>query len=78
MGVMLPNYPEYLWIRFGTAKLGAVEVPINTSYKGEFPRHIVDRSDSRVLVISREFLDGVGPIQDGLKKLEKIVVLGGL
>jgi crotonobetaine/carnitine-CoA ligase len=34
VSIMLANCPEYLFIWFGLAKLGAVEVPINTSYKG--------------------------------------------
>ena len=38
---MLPNSPELVFLWFGAAKVGAVEVPINTSYKGEFLRHIV-------------------------------------
>src|SRR5665811_281967 len=42
VGIMLPNCPEFLQLWFGSAKIGAVEVPINTSYKGEFLRHIVD------------------------------------
>ncbi len=77
VSIMLPNCPEYLYLWFGSAKIGAVEVPINTSYKGEFLRHIVDQSDSKVLVIAHEFLDRVKLIEDGLKKVKKIVVLGG-
>ena len=50
---MLPNCPEYLFIWWGSAKMGAVEVPINTSYKGEFLRHLVDQSDSKVLTGNR-------------------------
>lgn len=76
VSIMLPNCPEFLHLWFGAAKIGAVEVPINTSYKGEFLRHIVDQSDSRILVIDRQYLDRVRLIQDDLKKLERIVVLG--
>jgi crotonobetaine/carnitine-CoA ligase len=78
IAIMLPNCPEYIHVWFGSAKIGAVEVPINTSYKGEFLRHVIDQSDSRVLVIAREFLDRVKLIEDALKKVRKIVVLGGL
>jgi len=40
VSMMLPNCPEIIHLWFGAAKIGAVEVPINTSYKGEFLRHI--------------------------------------
>ncbi|MBI5439930.1 MAG: AMP-binding protein [Deltaproteobacteria bacterium] len=77
VSIMLPNCPEFLHLWFGAAKIGAVEVPVNTSYKGEFLRHIVDQSDSRILVIHRDYLDRLPLIQDDLKKLERVVVLGG-
>jgi crotonobetaine/carnitine-CoA ligase len=77
VSIMLPNCPEYLYLWFGLAKIGAVEVPVNTSYKGEFLRHIVDQSDSKTFVIAHEFLDRLKLIEDALKKVEKVVVLGG-
>ena len=74
VSIMLPNCPEFLYVWFGLAKCGAVEVPVNTSYKGEFLRHIVDQSDSRIFVIANEFLDRLKLIEDDLKKIEKVVV----
>ncbi len=78
VSIMLANCPEFIHIWFGLAKIGAVEVPVNTSYKGEFLRHIVDQSDSKILVIGKEFLDRLKLIEDNLTKLRKVVVLGGL
>jgi crotonobetaine/carnitine-CoA ligase len=78
VSIMLPNCPEFLYIWFGLAKIGAVEVPVNTSYKGEFLRHIVDQSDSKVFVIAEEFLGRLRLIEDSLNKLEKVVVFGTL
>jgi crotonobetaine/carnitine-CoA ligase len=76
VSIMLPNCPEFLYLWFGLAKCGAVEVPVNTAYKGEFLRHIVDQSDSKIFVIAQEFLDRLKLIEDDLKKVEKVVVLG--
>ena len=78
VSIMLNNCPEYLYIWFGLARCGSVEVPVNTSYKGEFLRHIVDQSDSKIFVIASEFLDRLKLIEDALKKVEKVVVLGGI
>jgi carnitine-CoA ligase len=78
VSIMLPNCPEFLYLWFGLAKCGAVEVPVNTSYKGEFLRHIVDQSDSKIFVISHEFLDRLKLIENALKKVEKVVVLGDI
>jgi carnitine-CoA ligase len=78
ISIMLPNCPEYIFIWWGSAKMGAVEVPINTSYKGEFLRHLVDQSDSKVLFLDHEYLDRLKLIEGDLKKLKKVVILGGL
>ena len=78
VSIMLPNCPEFIYIWFGLAKIGAVEVPVNTSYRGEFLRHIVDQSDSKVFVIAEEFLDRLKLIENSLNKLEKVVVLEDL
>lgn len=77
VSILLPNCPEFLHIWFGAAKAGAVEVPINTSYKGEFLRHIIDQSDSVMIVIASEFLERIKLIEDSLTKVKKMVVLGG-
>lgn len=77
VSIMLPNCPEFIYIWFGLAKCGAVEVPVNTSYKGEFLRHIVDQSDSRILVMDYEYVDRLKLVEDSLSKLEHVIVLGG-
>ena len=76
VSIMLMNCPDFIYIWFGLAKIGAVEVPVNTNYKGEFLRHIVDQSDSKILIIDAMYLDRLKLIQEGLKKLEKVIVLG--
>ncbi len=58
--------------------MGAVEVPINTSYKGEFLRHSIDQSDSTVLFLDREYLDRLKLIEDDLQKAQEGVILGSL
>jgi len=77
VSIMLPNQPEYIYLWFGLAKIGAVEVPVNTNYKGEFLRHIVDQSDSRILVAHSQYLDRIKRIENDLPKLEKIIVMTG-
>ena len=64
VSIMLPNCPDFIYIWLGLAKIGAVEVPVNTNYKGEFLRHIVDQSDSRILLIDEQYLDRLKIIED--------------
>ena len=74
IAIMLNNCPDYIFLWFGSARVGAVEVPVNNSFKGEFLRHIIDQSDSKMLFIDREWLDRIKLIQDNLKKLQKMQV----
>ncbi|WP_054692319.1 AMP-binding protein [Desulfosarcina cetonica] len=78
VSIMLPNQPAFIYLWFGLAKIGAIEVPVNTNYKGEFLRHIVDQSDSRILVIDSQYLDRLERIEKALTKLETVIVVGGM
>ena len=67
IAIMMINHPIYLYVWFGSSKLGVVEVPINTAYKGDLLRHIIDNSDSRVLIIDSGFLERLVIIKDQLQ-----------
>ena len=54
---MLPNCPEFLYSWFGLAKIGAAIVPVNSLYKGEFLRYIIDHSDSKTIIMHNQFLE---------------------
>ncbi len=76
IAIMMRNHPNYLYVWFGSAKLGAVEVPINTAYKGDLLKHIINNSDSKLLIIDGSFLDTLLTIRDDLTKLERIICHG--
>ncbi|MDY7035659.1 MAG: AMP-binding protein [Thermodesulfobacteriota bacterium] len=71
---MLPNSPEFVLNWFALAKLGAVDSPINTAYKGDLLRHVIINSNTKVLLIYEDFLERIIPIQDELSCLENVVV----
>jgi len=74
LAVMMANYPEYLFLLFGAAKIGAVTVPINTAYKGDLLAHIINNSDAEVLVVDEQYLDAVADIAGGLGGLKTLLV----
>lgn len=78
IAIMMINHPYYLHVWFGAAKLGIVEVPINTAYKGELLKHIINNSESKVLFIDGEFLDRLRLIQDDLPRMERIICRGDI
>ncbi|VWB38440.1 AMP-dependent synthetase [Burkholderia lata] len=54
VGVWLPNGIDMLRVWFAINWLGAVYVPVNTAYKGELLRHVLDSSAARLLVTCRD------------------------
>jgi len=74
VSIMMPNAPEWLFVYFATQRLGAYAVPVNVGLKGEGLRHVVDHSDSSVLVCHPDYVEAIQGISGSLPKLEQIVV----
>ncbi len=74
IAVLLPNCPDYLYLLFGAAKIGAVVVPINTAYKGALLGYIINNSDAEVLVVDEQYLETVGEIADSLDCLGTLLI----
>jgi crotonobetaine/carnitine-CoA ligase len=74
VSIMLPNSPEWLLVYFATQKLGAYVVPVNVALKGEGLRHVINHSDSRVLVSHPDYQETILTIAGSLGKLDNIVV----
>ncbi|HEY6838417.1 MAG TPA: AMP-binding protein [Geobacteraceae bacterium] len=51
------NVPEWVILQFATAKMGAVLVTVNTSYKSAELEYILKQSDSTTLFLVRSFKD---------------------
>ena len=78
VAVMMHNHPNYLYTWFGSLKLGAVEVPINTAYKGDLLKHILTNSQSKLLVVDSALLDRLLIIRDILPQLNRIICHGDI
>jgi len=74
VSIMMPNSPEWLFVYFATQKLGAYAIPVNVSLKGEGLRHVVDHSDSSILVCHPDYVEVIQTIRDSLTKLEVVIV----
>lgn len=74
VAIMMPNEPEWLYVYWGVQKLSAYGVPVNTGLVGESLRHVIDHSDSQVLVVHPDFVDAIAAIRDGLPKIREIVL----
>ncbi|MFQ5898961.1 MAG: AMP-binding protein [Candidatus Methylomirabilia bacterium] len=75
--IMLPNCLEFMLTWWAANRIGAIEVSVNTAYKGYFLEHLVNNSGGRIMVVAREFLDRLQASEERLPHLETLVVYCG-
>jgi crotonobetaine/carnitine-CoA ligase len=73
VAIMLPNCEAFLYAWFGLNKIGAVEVPINVSLKGDGLVHQIVQSDCVGLVADAEYLDSLEGVADQLPGVRHMV-----
>jgi crotonobetaine/carnitine-CoA ligase len=74
--LMLPNSLEYVYLWFALSKLGAVEVPVNTSYKEGTLTHVANLTEAEFGVFHDSFVSRVLDVEDDLEALDRIAILG--
>ncbi len=77
VATMLPHsWDSYLaWL--GTAWLRAVEVPLNSEYRGAMLGYVVGNADARVVVISARYVARLAEVWSELPRVECVVVPDG-
>ena len=75
--LLLPDVPEFAFSFFGTIKIGAVAVPVNTLLKSQDYKYLLNNSRAQVAIIGDSLLPLVQAIpREELRYLETIVVQG--
>jgi crotonobetaine/carnitine-CoA ligase len=73
---LLENSPDAVIAWYAANRVGAIHVPINTAYKGEYLRHQVNDSGARIVICDMDFLDDVLAVAPELPALEHILHTG--
>lgn len=68
------NSVDYILSWFAINKLGAVQVPINSSYKGAFLEHQVNLSKARVMIVDENLAPIVARSEDKLHGVELAIL----
>lgn len=76
VATLIENSAEAMYAWWGAVRAGAVAVPVNTAYKGEYLRHQLADSGARVLVVDGDLADRAERIAAQVESLEHVVVLG--
>ncbi|MDB5986508.1 MAG: putative fatty-acid--CoA ligase [Nevskia sp.] len=70
---ILDNNLDALLVWFSINKLGAISVPVNTAYKGEFLRHQLADARSAVVVAEADYAERVAGVATGLPELKALL-----
>ncbi|MBB3860919.1 crotonobetaine/carnitine-CoA ligase [Novosphingobium hassiacum] len=73
---ILDNNVDAVLCWFAVNKLGAISVPVNTAYKGEFLRHQIADAGANVIVTEHDYADRVLDLADQLPNLSTLLHRG--
>jgi crotonobetaine/carnitine-CoA ligase len=74
--LLLPNIADYVVCWCAIAKARAIEVPINTAYRGSVLLHQINDSLASTMIVASAFLERVEVLAADLQHLERCVVHG--
>jgi crotonobetaine/carnitine-CoA ligase len=74
--ILLPNCREFVLTWFALAKLGAVEVPVNIHYRGQFLSHVANNSAAKIAITDAQLLSALVDCEHDLSQLETVYLLG--
>src|SRR5947209_17003545 len=76
VATLLENSPEAVLAWWGIILAGAVAVPINTAYKGEYLRHQLADSGSKVLLVEPSLAERADAVVGAVDSLGHVIQLG--
>ena len=74
ISILMKNSPEFLFLWFGVLKSGCVAVNINTALREEFLLHILNDSDTEIIVTDYDYFKTVEKFLNSLPKIKRIYV----
>lgn len=74
VAVLMQSSPEYLYVWFAIAKLGAIEIPVNVAYKGAILTHVLTNSGTSAILMDDEFAGVVAEVAGDCPDLKTFVV----
>jgi crotonobetaine/carnitine-CoA ligase len=76
VATLIENSAEAALGWWGIVRAGAIAVPVNTAYKGDYLRHQLHDSGSRVLIVETDLAPRAAEVADDIDELEHVAVVG--
>lgn len=74
--VMLPDCIETIAISIACAKISAIDVPTNISYRGDILSHIANDCGANIAIVGSALSGQLEEVQENIKQLTKLYILG--
>ena len=74
ISLMMSNCPDFLYSWFGIVKSGCVFVPINTALKEKYLEHVLNDSDTTILILDYKYLKQFCEVRPTLTKIKRVIV----
>jgi acyl-CoA synthetase (AMP-forming)/AMP-acid ligase II len=74
ISLMMNNCPDFIFTWFGIVKAGCILVPINILLKRELLEHVLNDSDTEILIIDYKYFKYFEEIRNQLPKIKKIII----
>ncbi|HMD45768.1 MAG TPA: AMP-binding protein [Acidimicrobiales bacterium] len=74
VAIFMGTSPDWVALWFGVARLGAVAVPINTAYRGDFLAHQLRQSRTKLVAVDRSLWPRVAAVAGELPDLHTVLV----
>jgi carnitine-CoA ligase len=72
----MDSHPDAVFLWLAINKLGAIWVPINTAYRGDFLRHHVDDAQAQLAICDPDYLERIVEVAAGAPALQTVLVRG--
>ncbi len=75
VATLIENSIEAVFAWWGIILAGAIAVPVNTAYKGQYLRHQLADSGSKVVIVAAEFLDRLEAVAATIESVQHVVII---
>ncbi|MSX96094.1 MAG: AMP-binding protein, partial [Actinobacteria bacterium] len=75
VATLIENSIEAVYAWWGIILAGAIAVPVNTAYKGEYLRHQLADSGSKVVIVAAEFLGRLEAVVETIDSVQHVVII---
>lgn len=76
VSTVLDNNLDCVLCWFAVNKLGAIWVPVNTAYKGDFLRHLISDSEAAIVIAEQDYVERLQLIEKQLPQVREVYYRG--